>query len=346
MNSVPFEYILNPKQIAQEPLPQRSASRLLKVDSRGNICDCMFSDLPSILGPNDLLVFNDTKVVPARIMAKKELTGGRVEVLLERQISDNECWVQLGSHSNRPSLGSSLVTENDSRLVVSEERDGFFRLRLTSDGDITKLFQSEGEIPLPPYISRSPNTMDSARYQTVFARAPGAVAAPTAGLHFDEDIFTALTSRGIRTAFITLHVGAGTFQPIRVNDVRDHRMHKEWFSVTREAVESILATKKSGGLVVAVGTTVVRALESSALASYLDPFEGYTDLFISSGFEFRVVDALVTNFHLPRSTLLVLVSAFGGSDAMEEAYLHAVSKGYRFYSYGDAMYIERTPLIR
>jgi len=341
-----FEYILNPKQIAQEPLSERSASRLLEVDSSGSMRDRMFSDLPKILDSNDLLVFNDTKVVPARLMAKKDSSGGRVEILLERRISDDECWVQLGSYSNKPALGSVLVTEKNSRLVIEQEREGFFRLRLTTSDGITNLFKREGEIPLPPYIRRSPTVLDSERYQTIFARAPGAVAAPTAGLHFDEDIFVALGARGICSDFITLHVGAGTFQPIRVKDVREHRMHEEWVSVTDKVVESILTTKKRGGLVVAVGTTVVRALESAARIGNLRAFQGYSNLFISPGFEFRVVDALVTNFHLPKSSLLALVSAFGGHDAMRDAYFHAASHDYRFYSYGDAMYIERSAPIK
>ena len=232
-----FEYILNPEQIAQEPLSTRSASRLLEVDFSGGKRDRLFSDLPTILDPNDLLIFNDTKVDPARIMAKKESSGGRVEILLERQISNDECWVQLGSYSNKPTLGSVLATEKGSRLAIEQEREGFFRLRLISSTDVSNLFKHEGELPLPPYIRRNPSTLDRDRYQTIFARAPGAVAAPTAGLHFDEDVFVALSARGICSAFVTLHVGAGTFQPIRVKDFREHRMHEEWISVTDKVVE-------------------------------------------------------------------------------------------------------------
>ena len=340
MKSSIFDYELSPDRIAQTPPYRRSASRLLDVDVDGSIQDRYFSDLPSILDSNDLLVLNNTLVLSARVFARKAPSGGRVEILIERQIGDDQCLAQIRA-SKAPTVGTCLVTSMGSKFVT-QGRDGpFYRLRIESGESLAIVLNREGEVPLPPYIQRSPNRDDRSRYQTIYAAVPGAVAAPTAGLHFDKVLFSTLKQRGITTEFITLHVGAGTFQPIRAEHVRDHQMHSEWISVPARVIKAVERTRRRGGRVVAVGTTVVRALESAARTGELISMEGDTDLYIFPGFHFRVVDTLITNFHLPKSSLLVLVSAFAGLEAVQKIYSHAIDKGYRFYSYGDAMFVQK-----
>jgi S-adenosylmethionine:tRNA ribosyltransferase-isomerase len=340
MKSSVFDYVLPSERIAQVPTNRRSASRLLDYRTGGSIRDRSFSDLPAILDPNDLLILNNTEVLPARMFACKAPSGGQVEILIERQISDDQWLAQIRA-SKAPIVGACLITSAGSKLVT-EGRDGpFFRLRIESKESLLNVLDREGEVPLPPYIRRPPNRSDRSRYQTIYARIPGAVAAPTAGLHFDKALVSALRQRGIATEFITLHVGAGTFQPIRTEYVRDHQMHSEWVSVPQRVVEAVQSAKNRGGRVVAVGTTVVRALESAARTGTLISTEGDTDLYIIPGFQFRVVDTLITNFHLPKSSLLVLVSAFVGLKAVRKIYAHAIDSGYRFYSYGDAMHVQR-----
>lgn len=340
MKSSIFDYELSSDRIAQTPPNRRSSSRLLDFEVDGSIRDLYFSDLPSILDPNDLLVLNNTWVLPARMFARKSPSDGQVEILIERQISDDQCLAQIRA-SKGLLVGTCLVTSMGSKFVT-EGRDGsFYRLRIKSKESLATVLDREGGIPLPPYIRRPPNRADRYRYQTIYARVPGAVAAPTAGLHFDKVLFSTLGQRGIATEFITLHVGAGTFQPIRAEQVQDHQMHSEWISVSERVVEAVQRTRRRGGRVVAVGTTVVRALESAARTGKLISMEGDTDLFIVPGFHFRVVDTLITNFHLPKSSLLVLVSAFAGLEAVQQIYSHAIDNGYRFYSYGDGMRVQR-----
>ena len=340
MKSSIFDYELSSDRIAQTPTNRRSASRLLDFEVDGSIRDRFFSDLPSMLDSNDLLVLNNTWVLSARMFARKTPSGGQVEILIERQISDDQCLAQIRA-SKGPTVGTCLVTSMGSKFVT-EGRDGpFYRLRIESKEGLAVVLDREGEVPLPPYIRRSPNRDDRSRYQTIYATVPGAIAAPTAGLHFDKVLFSTLKQRGITTEFITLHVGAGTFQPIRAEYVRDHQMHNEWISVPERVIEAVERTRRRGGRVVAVGTTVVRALESAARTGELISMEGDTDLYIIPGFHFRVVDTLITNFHLPKSSLLVLVSAFAGLEAVQKIYSHAIDKGYRFYSYGDAMCVQK-----
>jgi S-adenosylmethionine:tRNA ribosyltransferase-isomerase len=335
-----FDYALPPDLIAQHPPEERGASRLLHLDVPGNaLGDASFRDLPGLLAPGDVLVFNNTRVIKARLRGTKA-TGGKVEVLVERVLEDNEVLAQVSaSHSPQPgarlTLGAGLEVE-----VLG--RDGmFFRLRFPEGETVLYALERHGELPLPPYIVRAAQTQDEARYQTVYASRPGAVAAPTAGLHFTAEILAALRQRGVRTCEITLHVGAGTFQPVRVDDISRHRMHSEWYEVPESVVEVVREAKQAGRRVVAVGTTSVRALEAAARGGEIQACTGDTELFITPGFEFHAIDAMITNFHLPRSTLLMLVSAFGGIDLLRRAYAHAVERRYRFFSYGDAMLIDR-----
>ena len=340
MKSSIFDYELSPDRIAQVPSKRRSASRLLDVEMDGSIRDRCFSDLPLVLDPNDLLVLNNTRVLSARISARKAPSGGQVEILIERQTGHDQCLAQIRANK-RPTMGTCLVTSMGSKFVIEGRDSLFYRLRIQSKEGLATVLDREGEVPLPPYIRRSPNRDDRSRYQTIYAAVPGAIAAPTAGLHFDKVLFSTLKQRGITTEFITLHVGAGTFQPIRAEHVRDHQMHSEWISVPERVIEAVERTRRRGGRVVAVGTTVVRALESAARTGELISMEGDTDLYIIPGFHFRVVDTLITNFHLPKSSLLVLVSAFAGLEAVQKIYSHAIDKGYRFYSYGDAMCVQK-----
>ncbi|MDT8438858.1 MAG: tRNA preQ1(34) S-adenosylmethionine ribosyltransferase-isomerase QueA [Wenzhouxiangellaceae bacterium] len=337
-----FNFDLPDELIAQAPLAERSASRLLVMDRKsGALQDRRFAELDELLEPGDLLVFNDTRVVPARLYAEKD-SGGRVEILIERVLEDGRALAQLGAN-RKPRPGMRLTElETGAAITVESREDAFWRLRLdTASGDWSALMDAAGHMPLPPYIQRADSIRDRERYQTVYARAPGAVAAPTAGLHFDDALFERLQARGVRRAFCTLHVGAGTFQPVRVERVEDHRMHPEWLCVDETLVEAVRATRAAGRRVVAVGTTAMRALETAARAGAspdaLTPFVGDSRLFIYPGFEFRVVDALVTNFHLPGSTLVMLVAAFSSRDHILSAYRHAVAERYRFFSYGDAM---------
>ncbi|WP_028838914.1 tRNA preQ1(34) S-adenosylmethionine ribosyltransferase-isomerase QueA [Thermomonas fusca] len=332
-----FHYDLPPELIAQAPLPERSASRLLHVPAGdAAFADLQVRDLPSLLQPGDLLVFNDTRVIPARLFGAKA-TGGRVEILIERLLPNNEARVQLGV-SKPPQIGSRLALDAGGEAeVLARLDDGFWQLRFHLAGAVEEWLQHAGQLPLPPYIERRPDAADAERYQTVFARETGAVAAPTAGLHFDEALLDALRARGVEFGHVTLHVGAGTFQPVRVDDVHKHRMHSEWINVGAELVAKVRRARAAGGRVIAVGTTVVRALESAMVDGELLPFAGDTSIFIFPGYKIRSIDALMTNFHLPESTLLMLVSAFAGKQRMFAAYEHAVRQRYRFFSYGDAM---------
>jgi len=331
-----FDYDLPPQLIAQAPLPERTASRLL-VMAGAELADRRFAELPELLGPGDLLVMNDTRVLHARLSGHKD-SGGQIEVLVERLTGADEVLAQIRA-SKPPKAGSRLRLE-DALDVEVLGRDGeFYMLRFA--GDAQELIERHGRLPLPPYIERTAGAADEARYQTVFAREKGSVAAPTAGLHFDEALFARLAARGVETAHVTLHVGAGTFQPVRVHNLAEHRMHRERWHLPQATVDAIAAARARGGRVVAVGTTTLRTLESAALAGELNAASGETDLFITPGFAFRVVDVLITNFHLPKSTLLMLVSAFGGLENIRAAYRHAIAQGYRFFSYGDAMLIHR-----
>ena len=338
MKTSDFSYELPPELIAQHPAAARSASRLLHV--AGALADRAVTDLPDLLRAGDLLVFNDTRVIKARLFGAKA-TGGRVEILIERLLDEREALAQLGV-SKTPKPGSFIELDGaDARVEVIGREAFFFRLRLEGEFGWLDLLERVGRLPLPPYIHHVPEAQDDARYQTVFAREPGAVAAPTAGLHFDQALLAALRGRDVETATLTLHVGAGTFQPVRVDDLSEHRMHAERYQVPAGLATQIAATKARGGRVVAVGTTSVRALESAASEDgWITEGEGETRIFITPGYRFRVVDALFTNFHLPESTLMMLVCAFGGQQRLLDAYRHAVQQRYRFFSYGDAMLIE------
>ena len=337
MKKSDFHYHLPVELIAQAPLAERSASRLLLVPpAPAAFADHGIRDLPDLLLPGDLLVFNDTRVIPARLFGHKQGSGGKVEILVERLLPGDEARVQLGvSKSMKP--GGLIELDAGGQAEVLGRDGEFYLLRFHVDGALQDWLQHAGQLPLPPYIHRAPGADDQARYQTVFAREPGAVAAPTAGLHFDEALLQALRERGVETGHVTLHVGAGTFQPVRVDDLSEHRMHSEWLSVGPQLVEQARQARARGGRVVAVGTTVVRALESALQDGELAPFEGETSIFILPGYRIRSVDALLTNFHLPESTLLMLVSAFAGRERMFAAYQHAIAERYRFFSYGDAM---------
>lgn len=332
-----FHFDLPPELIAQVPLPERSASRLLLVPADGGaFADKQVRDLPLLLRAGDLLVFNDTRVIPARLFGNKA-SGGRVEFLIERLLPDNEARAQLGV-SKPPRIGSKIALDAGGEAEVLERDEaGFWRLRFHVGQALENWLQHAGRMPLPPYIQREPGADDAERYQTVFAREIGAVAAPTAGLHFDDALLAALRERGVQFGHVTLHVGAGTFQPMRVDDLHQHKMHSEWINVGAELVQQVRHTRAAGGRVIAVGTTVLRALESALVDGVLQPFAGDTSIFIFPGYRIRSVDALMTNFHLPESTLLMLVSAFAGKDRILAAYAHAVRERYRFFSYGDAM---------
>jgi S-adenosylmethionine:tRNA ribosyltransferase-isomerase len=297
--------------------------------------DRQFADIEALLQPGDLLVFNDTRVIPARVFGAKE-TGGRVEIMIERLLAGNEARAQIGA-SKSPKPGSSIQLDAGGTAEVLSRDEGFYHLRFHVTGALESWLNHAGKLPLPPYIVREADASDATRYQTVYAKTPGAVAAPTAGLHFDEALLARLQAKGVQTDFVTLHVGAGTFMPMRVDNIHDHTMHREWLNVGAELVQRIRKTREAGGRVIAVGTTVVRALESAMRDGVLQPFAGETEIFIVPGYRIRSVDALITNFHLPESTLLMLVSAFSGRTRMLDAYAHAVKHGYRFFSYGDAM---------
>ena len=340
-----FDFRLPAELIAQHPAQQRSASRLLDARDPGRPADRRFCDLPELLDPADLLVFNDTCVIKARLFGRKD-TGGAIEALVERVLpATTEAHAHLRA-SKSPRRGSRLIFESPGGEHLEAEvlgrcgaDDELFHLRFPADPLV--LLERFGHVPLPPYITHADEPEDERRYQTVFARHPGAVAAPTAALHFDESLLDALRARGLSMASLTLHVGAGTFQPVRAERLADHRMHSEWFEVPPSTVEAVDRTRAAGGRIVAVGTTTLRALESASLAGGLQAGASETSLFITPGFRFRVVDQLITNFHLPRSTLLMLVSAFAGIDVIRALYAHAIEQRYRFFSYGDAMLLAR-----
>jgi S-adenosylmethionine:tRNA ribosyltransferase-isomerase len=335
-----FAYDLPPELIAQVPSPTRTGSRLLHV-AGDRLADLGFSDFPALLRAGDLLVFNDTRVIKARVHGRKS-TGGKVEIMVERIVADDEAWVQLRA-SHAPGVGGTLLLPGDATATVVARNDRFWRLHFAGTGPLVAWLEQHGDMPLPPYIARSPGHDDDARYQTVYAREPGAVAAPTAGLHFDEPMLADLGHRGVERAYVTLHVGAGTFAPVKSNDLAQHRMHSEWYRIPEETARRVGAARERGGRVIAVGTTSLRALESSACPEGLRAGSGETSLFVTPGYRFRVVDALLTNFHLPKSTLLMLVSAFAGYGNIRAAYAHAVAERYRFFSYGDAMFLTPTP---
>jgi len=335
MKRTDFNYQLPEELIAQRPLEQRSASRLLCLDRQsGGLSDRNFKDIPTLLKPGDLLVFNNTKVIPARLYGRKA-SGGRIEILVERLLNRRECLAQVRA-SKSPKPGGKLVLEDGSELLVLARQEGFFHLQ-SINTDLMDLLQGLGHMPLPPYITREDNEADRRRYQTVYAESPGAVAAPTAGLHFDQVLLDQLKEAGVESTTVTLHVGAGTFQPVRVDNIEDHQMHAEWLDVSRSACDAVAAAKARGGRVVAVGTTAVRSLETAAQGGSLEPYSGDSRIFIYPPYRFRAVDAMITNFHLPESTLLMLVSAFAGREKILAAYRHAVEQAYRFFSYGDAM---------
>lgn len=334
-----FHYELPEELIAQTPAIRRGDSRLLHLDgATGALVDRRFAAIVSLLRAGDLLVINDTKVMPARLFGTKA-SGGKVEILIERVETARKALAFVRA-SKTPKPGAQLLV-GDTRIQVLGRRGDLFELGVGIGGaDFRCLMREHGHMPLPPYIRRDDEAFDLDRYQTVYGERPGAVAAPTAGLHFDRDLLDELQRLGINLARVTLHVGAGTFQPVRAEDIGEHVMHVEWLSVDRTVCEQVVATRERGGRVVAVGTTSVRALETAAANGELSPYEGDTRLFITPGYRFHAVDALITNFHLPESTLLMLVSAFGGYSAVMRAYRHAVRERYRFFSYGDAMFIE------
>ena len=354
MKTTDFDYQLPEGLIAHYPPARRGDSRLLCLErGTGEVSHRHFRELPELLNPEDLLVFNNTRVIPARLFGQKE-SGGKVEVLIERILSDHEALAQVRA-SKSPRIGTVLLFPNTTRrgvflagfapdAVVTKAtvhgREGdFFQLQFACDSSLVDFLEQDGHMPLPPYIKREDQLSDRERYQTVYGHVPGAVAAPTAGLHFDDVMLKRLEDKGIERAFVTLHVGAGTFQPVRVTDVKQHKMHSEWLQVPESVVRQIEECRRRGGRVIAVGTTSVRSLEAAAQGGPPVPYEGETDIFIYPGFEFRVVDAMITNFHLPQSTLLMLVSAFADKEKILGAYEQAVSEGYRFFSYGDAMLI-------
>jgi S-adenosylmethionine:tRNA ribosyltransferase-isomerase len=338
MNVSDFHFDLPDELIARYPLAQRSASRLLTLDgASGGIDHRRFGNLLELLQPGDLLVFNDTRVIPARLFGRKE-TGGQVEILMERLLGEHEMLAHVkASKTLRP--GQPVILEDGSRLVMREREGALFHLTSEASEPLLLLLERIGHMPLPPYVDRPDESMDRERYQTVYAREAGAVAAPTAGLHFDDELLEQLQERGIEQTFVTLHVGAGTFQPVRVDSIADHVMHSEVVRVPQSAVAAVNTARAKGGRVVAVGTTSVRSLEAASRDGVLAPFQGETDIFIHPGYRFQAVDALITNFHLPESTLIMLVCAFAGYQNTMNAYRAAVTERYRFFSYGDAMFI-------
>ena len=333
-----FDFDLPDSLIAQTPLPQRSASRLMQVDG-DRVVDKTFADVVGLLSEGDLLVFNDTRVLKARFFGIKE-SGGKVEVLVERVLVntlDQHTVLAMVRASKSPPAGTKIRLAEQFDVVVGERVGEFYTLRFPAD--VFELIEAHGRLPLPPYITHDADGFDEQRYQTVYSRVPGAVAAPTAGLHFDEALLEACIAKGVRFSYVTLHVGAGTFQPVRAENLADHHMHSEWYSIAPETVNAVQETKANGRNVVAVGTTSMRALESASQTGQLVAGSADTRLFITPGYVFKTVDKLITNFHLPKSTLLMLVSAFAGYDRIRCAYAHAIRQKYRFFSYGDAMFL-------
>ncbi len=337
-----FSYPLADDLIAQFPTEERDASRLLCVDAATNtFTDRVFSDLPELLNAGDLLVFNDTRVLPARLLATKE-SGGRIEIMLERVLDEHRLIAQVRG-GKRLRAGSNVLLADGTRWRLEARTGDLYRFVVAGDARITVLeaVMRNGHTPLPPYIRRPDTGADRQRYQTVYAKTPGSVAAPTAGLHFTDALLDAIGARGINTAFVTLHVGAGTFRPVRVDMIEDHKMHRERLIVSNAVCDTVAATRAAGGRVVAVGTTTARCLEAAAAGGTLQAYDGETALFIYPGYQFRIVDALITNFHAPESTLLMLVAAFAGCNRVMNAYRHAIIKRYRFFSYGDAVFLQR-----
>ena len=340
MKKSDFNYALPDALIAQKPLANRNASRLLCMNREtGRIADRQFTDFIDLIIDKDLLVFNDTKVIPARLFGQKT-SGGKVEILLERMIDEHHAVAHVRA-SKAPKSGAIIELPEGYSCEVQGRVDDLFALEFKGDNSILEILEQIGHIPLPPYITRADDESDLTRYQTVFAKQAGAVAAPTAGLHFDDELMEKIHAKGIQTAFVTLHVGSGTFQPVRVENLAEHLMHKEYFSVPSATVEAVQQARVRGGRVIAIGTTAVRALESASQSGTLQPSFGDTQLFITPSYEFKSVDALLTNFHLPESTLLMLVSAFAGYQPIMNAYQHAIAQSYRFFSYGDAMFLSR-----
>lgn len=340
MRTTDFDFYLPDELIAQFPTPERSASRLLRLDGKsGQLSDYGFRNLPEFLQPNDLLILNDTRVIKARLTGEKA-SGGKIEIMVERLL-DTHCLLAQIRASRSPKPGSLLRIADAFDAEVMTRQDDLFLLEIRGPTPAIELIDQYGSLPLPPYISHKADGHDEERYQTVFAREPGAVAAPTAGLHFDDAMMDRLQAAGIAIAYVTLHVGAGTFQPVRVDNIHEHKMHSELYSVSQATVDAIQHAQAKGGKVTAVGTTALRALESAARSGELQGGSGETDIFITPGYRFQVVERLLTNFHLPKSTLLMLVSAFAGTENIKNAYQHAIEAKYRFFSYGDAMLIER-----
>lgn len=333
-----FSYQLPEDLIAKFPTIERTASRLLYLDSaNGKLTDANFSNIISYLQSNDILVLNDSKVLRARFFGNKK-SGGKVEILLERILNSNEAYAHIRA-SKAPKPATKIILQDNVVVEVLAKLDDLYKIKFLTEEDILSISERIGNIPIPTYFQRQAEVTDDARYQTVYAQYPGSVAAPTAGLHFDQQLLTAIKAKGIAIGFITLHVGAGTFQPVRVDNITEHKMHGELIAVSAELCKQIATAKANGGRVIAVGTTTTRALETAAMSGTLQPFSGETDIFIHPGYEFKAVDALITNFHLPMSTLLMLTCAFAGTDNVLRAYQHAIEKKYRFYSYGDAMFI-------
>jgi S-adenosylmethionine:tRNA ribosyltransferase-isomerase len=340
MRTQDFDFHLPEELIAQFPTSERSASRLLRLDGKsGVVGDHLFRGLPDFLQANDLLIFNDTRVIKARLFGHK-LSGGAVELLIERVLDQHRALTHVRA-SRAPKPGSRLRLADAVEAEVLARQDDLFLLQFHTATPLLELLERHGSLPLPPYIAHDPNSADEERYQTVYAREPGAVAAPTAGLHFDAAMLERLRQHGIHIAYVTLHVGAGTFQPVRVDSIVEHKMHSELYSIPQQTVAAVNQARQQGGKITAIGTTALRALESAAREGELVAGSGETDIFITPGYQFKIVERLLTNFHLPRSTLLMLVSAFAGLDHIQHAYRHAVEQRYRFFSYGDAMLIER-----
>lgn len=340
MKKKDFDFTLPQELIAQMPLTNRSASRLLKLDkSSHQVSDLQFKDIISELQAGDLLVFNNTKVIPARLLAQKS-TGGKIEVFIERVLNEHQAKALLKSNKS-VKLGSTIVFDGEAKMIVTAKQGMFYLVETTNSYHLTDLMQQHGHMPLPPYITRDADAHDDERYQTVYADSEqaGAVAAPTAGLHFDDQLLAQIKAKGVQFAFVTLHVGAGTFQPVKTEDLESHQMHKEWLSVNQYVCDLVKQTQQDGCRVIAVGTTAVRCLETAAAKGEIQPFVGDTQIFIFPGYEFKVIDGLITNFHLPESTLVMLVSAMAGRENIMAAYQHAIDEKYRFFSYGDAMLI-------
>ena len=344
MRTTEFDFLLPNELIAQFPTKERSASRLLRLNgNNGLISDEQFIDICQFIDAGDLLIFNNTKVIKARLVGQKE-SGGAIEALVERIIDEHHVLAHIRA-SKSPKPGARLIFANAFKAEVEARQDDLFLLRIDSPRPVLDLLDEYGSLPLPPYITHTADEFDDERYQTVFAKDPGAVAAPTAGLHFDDDVIKRLEAKGVNVAYVTLHVGAGTFQPVRVDNINEHKMHSELYSVPAETIALIKTTQTSGKKVTAIGTTALRALESAARSGKLLAGNGETDIFITPGYKFKVVDRLLTNFHLPKSTLLMLVSAFAGFENIQKSYQHAIAQEYRFFSYGDAMLLERSDKI-